>query len=173
MSSSVATTANNGIADATFIDEVVMAQGKVGMEVLRAFVQNYGVQKMLGAFRGQGAQTVQRFSSGHGITGPGPYFGLDQPSTKLNFEQFRRAMRELNMVLPASELEGMFHMLDAIGSSDGSSDGLIDFDDIIREVNRPAGHWDRQRIGQVYAPARQVLDPDIKVVPSRRTTFYT
>ena len=113
--------------------------GRHALDSIRRYVERdkKRLTLLLGAFRNQAVRPLYRFADGHGSFS-GPYYGLDQPSDKLNLDQFRNALMQLLIHLPDSETEGLFAVM-----ADGH--GLLGIGDLLREIKADpcdaAGRW--------------------------------
>jgi hypothetical protein len=144
------------------------------MEVLRAYASHRSNAKLIGALRGQFPPTQYRFGSGHG-TFTGPYFGIDQPVPRLTLEQFKGALREMQLNLPQGEIEAVFNTIDGI---DGDVNGSISLSELLREIRAEpsdrAVYKQRKHLGQIWSESRKPTSSgpeNLRVRPTVRSGY--
>ena len=159
--------AHHGLPGTTITPNPQERHGVIGFELLRDLFASQPLSKLLGAFRGQARTPQYRFASGHGSFS-GPYYGIDQASARLSFEQFRMALIELMLDLPDGEAEAIFATIA------GGLDGTLSLSELIRELRADpcdrTGRWGRRRVGQIWAPARDA-NPSVNVRPTQRSAY--
>lgn len=99
----------------------------------------------------------------------GPYFGIDQPSDKLNLDQFRNALMELHIHLPLSESEAIYAVM-------ADEHGLVGIIDLMREIKADpcdaSGRWARSsKLTGQHQPPNDDPPSVAGVVPTRRSGY--